>query len=376
MKNRKLGKTLFAVLSASFLLCMNVMPVNAKAVYSDSTSVTNNGQVGAVDIELHQSFPEEQTMILPGQMVSIKSSVENKDQPAWIRVKLEYPVSGEGLEELEDSLVTFADGAWEKIGSYYYFKKPAATGDVIPFTEAIRFPEDWDNTMVQATLGMVFTAEAVQEKNFTPDFGSDDPWHGVVIEAYDGTDYVMKEENDERFSIIYKNGSEGLITVGDDFFSNWSDIMPGDELDGELMIENQMKIPVELYFDMENSGEEELLDMMNITITNGSKVVYDGPLSGAVKPEVLLKRYQTGEKTKFKYHLSVSPDITNTYALSEFTSVWTFSAKEIPPKAKPLPRRIIEIVKTGEYNLLIGGIGLGLIACAAGILYVRKRRVK
>lgn len=368
---KKLNKRLFTFLSASLLLCMNVMPAQA-AKYSDSTSVTNHGKIGAVDIELHQSFPEEQTMLLPGQEVSLKSSVENKDQPAWIRVKLEYPAGEkEGLEELDDSLVTFADGAWEKIGSYYYYKKPADSKETVPFTEAITFPGDWDNSMVQATLGMVFTAEAVQEKNFTPDFDSDDPWYGTVIEAFDGTDYVMKEEGNDRFSIVYKNGSEGLISVGDDFFSNWSDIMPGDELDGELTIENRMKIPVELYFDMENSGEQELLDMMDITIKNGKDVVYDGPLSGSVKPEVLLKRYQTGESTTFTYHLSVSPEITNTHALSEFTSMWTFSAKEIPPK----PKTIIEIIKTGEYNLMIGIIGLALVAGAAGILWLRKRRL-
>lgn len=368
----KINKTFFLILSASLLLCTN--PMTARAAYSDSTSVTNTGRVGAVDIELHQSFPEEQTMILPGQTVSLQSSVENKDQPAWIRVKLEYPASGkEGLEELDDSLVTFADGEWEKIGSYYYYKKPVESKDTVPFTETIQFPGDWDNTMVNETLGMVFTAEAVQEKNFTPDFTSDDPWHGVVIEAYDGTDYTMREDGNERFSIIYKNGSEGLITVGDDFFSNWGDIMPGDELDGELTIENQMKIPVELYFSMENSGEDELLDMMDITIKNGSKVVYDGPLSGSVNPEVLLKKYLTGESTTFTYHLSVSPEITNTYALSEFQVVWTFLAKEIPPAEK---KTIIEIIKTGEYNLIIGIIGLMLVAGAGGALYFRKRRSK
>ena len=364
-------KKLFSLLSALILFCVNVTPVMA---YSGSTSVTNNGKIGAVDIELHQYFPQEQTAVLPGQIVSIKSTVENKYQPAWIRVKLEYPSSTEeGLKDLDDSLITFADGAWEKIGSYYYLKEAVDSKETVPFTEAIQFPHDWDSTMANVTKGMVFTAEAIQEKNFLPDFTSQEPWHGAVIEAFDGNDYTMKEEGNERFSIIYKNGAKGLVHVGEDFFSNWGDIMPGDELEDAAKIENRMNIPVEMYFSMKASGDAELLKKIRISITNGSETVYDGPLSESVS-RMLLKEYQSGEKTDFRYHLSVPAEFDNAHALAEFEVVWTFDAEEIPPEEPDTIVKIIEIIKTGEYSTLIGIAGLGIAAGAAGLLYYRKRR--
>lgn len=373
MKNKSLLKKLVSLSFAFILLCINEIPVHA--AHSNSTSVTNQGKVGAVDIELHQSFPKEQTTLLPGQTVSIKSSIENKDEPAWIRVKLEYPSSGkEGLKELEDKFITFADGAWEKIGSYYYLKEPVDSGDTVSFTEALQFPGDWDNTMVNATLGMIFTSEAIQEKNFTPDFTSDDPWHGAVIEAFDGNDYTRKEEGSEQFSVIYENGSKGMIHVGDDFFSNWENLMPGDELDGEATIENHMNLPVEIYFEAESSGNSDLLDQIGITITNGSDVIYDGPLSGSIKPSVLLKQYGKDESTTFQYHLSIPAELNNAYALSEFKTIWTFSAKEIQPEEPDLVERIIEVIKTGEYNTVICIIGLIIVIITSGILYIRRRR--
>lgn len=370
MKIKCMTKKLLSLAFAFILLCLHAVPVHAA-----STSVVNQGEVGAVDIRLHQSFPQDQVNVLPGQIVSIRSSVENLDQPAWIRVKLEYPSSEkEGLKELDDKLITFADGTWEKIGSYYYNKTPVESGEIIPFTEAMQFPYDWDNTMVKAKLGMVFTAEAVQEKNFHPDFDSDDPWHGAVIEAFDGDGYENREEGSERFAIRYKGGAEGMVNVGDDFFSNWENIMPGDELDGEAVIENRMNLPVEMYFGMTNEGNQELLDLISIRITNDDDVVYDGPLSGSIASPVLLKEYGKKTATTLRYHLSVSPDVDNIHALSDFRSVWVFAAKEIPPEEPDPVTRIIEIIKTGEHNhLIVIGI-LGLTAVTAGALYFRKRR--
>ena len=247
------------------------------------------------------------------------------------------------------------------------------SGEIIPFTEAMQFPYDWDNTMVKAKLGMVFTAEAVQEKNFHPDFDSDDPWHGAVIEAFDGDGYENREEGSERFAIRYKGGAEGMVNVGDDFFSNWKNIMPGDELDGEAVIENRMNLPVEMYFGMANEGNQELLDLISIRITNDDDVVYDGPLSGSIASPVLLKEYGKKTATTLRYHLSVSPDVDNIHALSDFRSVWVFTAKEILPEPDPVTR-IIEIIKTGEHNhLIVIGI-LGLTAVTTGALYFRKRR--
>ena len=329
------------------LCCMfcTALPVYAKSdvEYSDSTSVTNQGRVGAVDISLEQSFPEEEVVILPNQTVEMKSSVVNHGQPAWIRVKIEYPVDEESLTddmqepllELNDDLISFANESWVKLGSYYYLKEALANEAEMPFTDAITFPADWDNRMVKSKFGVVLTAEAIQEKNFTPDFESEDPWNGAVIEAFDSENYQPKVEGDDTFSVVYKDGAEGLIHVGDDFFLNWGDVMPGDELSGVATIRNQMNIPVKIFFETKSDGSKELLDAILLQIMNGDDVVYDGPLSGEISPKILLKEYETDMETEFKYHLSVPAELNNTYAMSEFQVLWTFSAEEVPQDSDP-----------------------------------------
>lgn len=315
------------------------------AEYSDSTSVTNKGRVGIVDISLEQSFSEDEIVILPNQTVAMDSSVKNNGQPAWVRVKIEYPV-GEGVDtedrkeslmELDDKLVSFANENWEKIGSYYYLKEALQNGEEMPFTNSITFPADWDNRMVNSKFGVLLVAEAIQEKNFTPDFTAEDPWHGAVIEAFDAENYQPKEEGNNTFSVSYKDGVEGLIHTGDDFFSNWGDLMPGDVLSGTATIDNHMSIPVKIFFETESSDDAELLEKLSIKITNGEDVVYEGPLSGEVSPKVLLKQYEMDEMTEFKYELTVPEDIDNAYAFKEFEVLWTFSAEEVIEDSEPQP---------------------------------------
>lgn len=369
------GKVL-AFLFTSALLCMSKAPVHAASGYSDYTSVEGFGRVGVVDIELHQDFPAEMATLTPGQTVPIESAVENKGQPAWIRVKLEYPASEGGLQELDDSLITFADESWTKIGPYYYLTEAVGTGKTVLFTESVRFPSDWDNTMMDATMSMAFTAEAIQEKNFEPDFDSDDPWHGAVIEALDSDRPAGSEDDSGQLSVVYENGVEGMVHFEEGFGEGLGSMMPGDVYEGEATIENRMNLPVKLYFDMDNSGNEELLKILSIKITNGGDVVYEGPMSGSVKPARMLKEYQTGDRTTFTYQITAPADMDNNLALTDFKSKLTFSAQEIvQPEEKPtIPEIIKEIIATGDRSMLFCITGFGAVSILAGLLYVRKRK--
>lgn len=371
-------RTLFSAAFLSFLVLASVLPVQA-ASFSDHTSVTNNGRIGAVDITLEESFPEDPTRILPSQTVDLSSGIHNNGEPAWVRIRIEYPVtSGEvlsnldtsSLTPLDDRLITFANENWTKIGDYYYLTKPLDTEADMAFTSAVTFPSDWDNSMKDSQFGIHFTAEAVQEAHFTPDFSSEDPWHGVVIEAFDATDYVPRTSGDDQFQIVYKDGSEGLVHVGDDFFSNWSDLMPGDTVSGTAEISNEMSIPVKLYFEMESSGDTDLLEALSLTIRNGDTVVYDGDLTGSIQPAELLMQYEPGDSTEFSYELSVPAELDNDYALSDFQTVWTFSAEEVLPVKEVWDQ---EIVKTGQV-LRIGLFVAAGVGIVSGIGYVLTRK--
>ncbi len=373
MKRRPLRAILLSLVTASVL--------SSTALASDTVIVENEGSIGAVDIALDCEVEGNTEALLPGETIFFRSTITNKAEPAWIRAKISYPKTANtnvldhlgdaDLTELDDGLVTLAEVDWVKIGSYYYRTSPVLSGKTVAFTEQVQFPTDWDNRLVSSRFGICVQAEAIQETNFTPDFESDDPWHGAVIEAYDSTDYLHKEEGNERFSIRYENGAEGLVRVGKNFFANWETLMPGDTVTGEASIENKMAIPVKLYFSINpvlrnTVKDEHLLSALGIKIIHGGQTIYDGNLMEPL-PEILLKEYAQGESETLSYELTVPKSLTNEFAELDFSTIWTF-------RAVPNPSLVRETVLTGE--AMKAGLFIGCLCLMAGsfVLWKKGRR--
>lgn len=386
----KKSKNLF--IKILFVLIMASCPMQASA--QASGKVVNEGRAGAVDISLEYAMDAPTGAVLPNQTVGLKSTVMNKAEPAWVRAKIQYPVyaneatlshlAEENLTELDDNLITFESPDWKKIGEYYYLTYPVGTGEAVKFTKSIRFPADWDNRMVSSKFGISITAEAIQEKNFKPDFASEDPWFGAVIESYDTTDYRERGCGTDRFSIHFEDGAENMVKAGDNFFGNWDYVMPGDTLTGEAQIKNNMRRPVRLHFGIEpGKGDKGILKLLHIKIMHGDDVVYDGDLAKGMD-EKFLEEYASGMEGKLSYTLTAPSAMDNAYAEKLFQTVWTLRAEIVPEEPVHIPQenpveRIIDVVKTGDaaFLLRMAACGLMLMASAgAGIYFVRGRRRK
>jgi hypothetical protein len=168
------------------------------------------------------------------------------------------------------------------------------------------------------------TSDAVQVKNFTPDFNSEDPWFGTLIEERIYQPFEIEPGSEDPFSVEFMDGTEGLVKVGDDFFHNWGTLLPGDTFTDTVTIGNNYTKAVEIFFHTENIADSELLDQIQITIKNGDQVIYDGPLSGTVE-ELSLGTFNKGETTVLTYTIHVPAELNNKYALSEAITKWIFS---------------------------------------------------
>ena len=115
----------------------------------------------------------------------------------------------------------------------------------------------------------------------------------------------MKEAGNAQFQIICDSSSKELVAVGDDFFSNWENMMPGDTLTGELTISNKMEVPVKMYFNTKTTADEDLLKNLHMIIKNDDKVVFDSAMTSDVDPEVLLQEYAAGTSSKMTYELTI-----------------------------------------------------------------------
>lgn len=370
---------------AALVLCMSMAQPAwaASETYVDSSLRTGDIRIGISDaLDLG-----DRTTVLPGDEIDYSVSVENRAEPAWIRVRItELP------DWLDMDNVKIADG-WDPHGEYYYYKNIAGSDQTVKFIEGVTIPDTLGNEMQGAEFIIKTSAEAVQSEHFEPDFGSEDPWFGTVIEVCTDSDPYSNPGKDslDPFQVIYENGSQGLIHVGDDFFAEWDRLMPGDVMTGTVEIKNSY-LPVTVYFRTENIlGEDglikpdaasdttldtdavyssDLLFQLNLKIENvdgeESTVIYDGPMSGVASP-TSLGEYVVGSSTVLKYTVTMPKQLQNAYSLKDTVTRWIFSVESSGQSAFELPR-------TGGPGVIgYMAAGASCTALAAVCVLVRKK---
>lgn len=326
------------LLALPFLLCMLFsMPAQA-AETTYKTEVQNNISLGQVAIDLSEYQLDKDgkeipyanpRKIIPGETVSKIVRIKNLGNDAWIRVKAEYTAE-EGINGFTDENLQLSGDKWERHGDYYYYKEPVKSGNSVDFIKAVTIPEEWGNIYADKTLSINITSEAVQERNFTPDFTSDDPWFGTLIEERVYEPFTNDPGSKDPFSVEFRGGAEGLVRVGDDFFHNFGTALPGDTLTDEAEIRNEYGRPVHIYFHTETiDPNNEFLKQLHLTIKNGSTTIFDDTMDKAVDENHMidLGEYEKGNSSKLNFSIYVPKELTNKYALSNTKTKWIFTAK-------------------------------------------------
>ncbi len=373
MLKNKIGK-LLAVCAAVLTGLHAAAAVHAE----DTVEVINHINTGAVVIGIEEYQLNEKgkevpfqngRTVLPGETVSKIVRFRNRGEDAWLRARVSFS-SEDGIEEDIYSMVDISDPDWipAKDG-YWYLTRPLKKGKTADFFEHVRIPSDWNSGYAGKDFHVTVRADAVQEIHFTPDFRADSPWFGTVIEQslYDHT--RTDSRTDMKFSVSYQGGAEGLIRKGDDFFSNWGTMMPGDTWQDTLSVYNGYRYPVSIFFHTESVMDSELADAAKLKIWTGEKLVYDGSLSGTLK-EISLAYMKPSSGFTMRYELTLPESLNNRYAMQEAQTKWVFRAKVHGQTAGD--------VKTGDlFNPVKAAVtaSVSLLAAAAlGILLVRRRK--
>lgn len=316
------------------VLCLLFSKTVLAASFFSETDVINHVGIGDISIGLEEYETDEKgneipyenhKIIVPGQKIEKRVRIVNHACSAWIRAKIEYR-SYEGIKGMSDHMIVPADEGWMKVGEYYYYTHPVKKDEFVNFIKEIRIPPEWDQSYGEKSFSVVVTADAVQEDNFTPDFSVEDPWFGTLIEMCVHTAYEPDERGTESFSVIYEGGAEGMIKTGDDFFSNWGRLMPGDTVSDKVQIKNAYSRPVAVCFWTETIAEDPLIEALQLEIKNGDEIIYSGSMGKELKEKKELAFLKPGEETELAYMVHVPKEINNRYALSETKTKWFFSA--------------------------------------------------
>ena len=117
------------------------------------------------------------------------------------------------------------------------------------------------------------------------------------------------------------------MKIGDNFFSNWETLMPGDVVSDKVLIRNDYANPTKIYFRTANVANDDLLKKLKIKITNENDVILDGALSDTVNDEVLIAELKKGEEKELSYTVTVPAELRNVYAMTDTKTQWIFRAE-------------------------------------------------
>ena len=178
--------------------------------------------------------------------------------------------------------------------------------------------------------------------------------------------------------------SEGIIFIpGEEPFLNKLDMLPGDSVQRELIIENKYDKSYELFLKAERVTAKEKFDLLNkleLQVIYNNKVIYEGPASGedGLETNISLGSYNPGDKSSLVAIVKLDgKTIGNEYKNKLVQVDWIFTAvrKEEPQSEVDKETTTFMNIKTGDYKsigTMVALIGSGVVA----IMIKKKMRVK
>lgn len=310
------------------------------AVRHFSTEVDNEITTGDVSISIQEYQRNEAgervpytdgKCVVPNEKAEKIVTIINEAEAAWIRAKAEFSGSAgfAGREAVPEEI----PDRWIKCGGYYYWNRPAETGEEILFFDHVRIPGDWSEEDEGKQFTIDVTAQAVQKVNFIPDFQSEDPWFGIPVEQCIHSEHTWRRDwEDTSLAIIFENGADGFFKTEEDFFRGFSTWMPGDIKSSSFVLGNRSGKPVDIFFKTRVPGQPEegikLLEAMMLTIEKENTVIYEGPLYGrALEDGLLLSSLQgRGAEETIAFRVSMPEWLQNQSAMLKARVQWIFSA--------------------------------------------------
>ena len=348
-KNKKIAVSLLLVCSLIF--------GTAYALVTSQITFTNSFQTGSVDIKITQMEKTEDGFqevtdheILPNKNISYIPRVLNINADSYVRVKFEavmdpdkaieiqeyinqkkeegidiesYPITVENVYQVHDN--------WIYRGGYFYNTDVMQTGESSDVFDGIHIPAEW-TTATASPFTVNITAEAVQTKNFTPDFESETPWGAIEIEP------AKDEEDNINYGVAKVIGKSPVMTYSgnkklegstSDLFENFDYYMAGDSYKDKLTMKNTSGKNITIYFRTQNKTDSDLLKQMRLVIKCEGKEIYNGDLESSTLSEYkeLTKIPARQEKT-LEYEVSLPSESKNYYTILKDNVIWQFEVRE------------------------------------------------
>ena len=268
---------------------------------------TGNININLNTYELNKDFEEviygtENKIYLNGDDVSLIPKVQNIGDDCYIRIKIDYINS----EFNSGDYINNMTSKFQLHDEFYYYEDVVKCDDIIKIFDGVKIPENINQKEIELTI----TAQAIQAKNFEPDFTLSDPWKGIQPVESSNTSYNL-DSKDDAVTVVFKDGAENDVSIRNDFFKNISNILPGDVFEDIIEIKNKSKESAKYYLSYKSKGnEDELLEHLELIINNkAGKILYSGKIKDI--NNLQLGEYLYKEADQLNLKLIVPNDLEN-----------------------------------------------------------------
>ena len=302
------------------------MLVSGIYALDDEINETENGiSTGSVDIQIkeyngnNQLFDETKKAVMPGDEITLIPRINNLGVECYLRVKINYSIGSESFSA--DSYIDGNYSSWTKKGDYYYYDSVLSKKGSIDLFNKITIP-NLSEEYYGKTVMVHIIVEAVQAKNF------DGNWNDVEIKKSVDRTYDIDYEGES--SVIYEDGINHHITLGNNFFDHLVNMLPGDKDVGTFSILNSSDSKIKYYLSIDykklSSSELALLKKINLVIkkSNG-QIISESNL--ADKDKRTLGIYSKGEGDSFIVEISLPKNIDNNFSKLFTKIIWIFSCE-------------------------------------------------
>ena len=336
--------------------CLAILAVTACAFAFNQTSLRNIVQTQGIDIRVNSNTNDDNPYSA-GATIKYEPIIENRAMSCYVRFKLN--LSNNLIDE--DSFSGLSSD-FVKRGDYFYYTKPLDNKESVTTFSSFKVPTEIDNEDKE-DIKIIKTVDAIQSRNFTPNFNSENPWGNVAIigSEFDGSNYINEVINIEPIDLTIKSNKE-LSLTNEDILS--FDLVPGDTITNNINIINDNHKEVSIDFKAEGENTK-LLQNVKLKLYLEDKKIYDGDLvTEDLKEYKVLSNLKEGENTKLKYEIEVPDNLQNEYQDKESQFEWKFRVNEVNNK----------LVQTGDIINKLIVLVIILITSIIGIAIFKKKR--
>ena len=149
-------------------------------------------------------------------------------------------------------------------------------------------------------------------------------------------------------TVTYVGGAERYIDIpGGDLFSDFKDVMPGDSITQQIVVNNDVKNDVKIKVYLRSLGADEaskaLLSQMKLTVVNkDGSVLFAAPAdqTAQLTDWVGLGTIYSGGDITLDVKLDVPVTLGNEFQEQTGTVTWEFKVEEFPPQLPHCGRKL------------------------------------